>query len=502
MAVNQRTERRVLRHLRRMAGLACVAALLAGAAACERPGRDPAAAETLPAAARLPDVVLIVLDTLRADHLHCYGYGRKTSPNIDAFAAGATRYERAWSTAPWTLPAHASMFTGLTPAEHGAHSFKPAQQISRNAYPLDERFDTITESLKAIGYDTGAFVNNIGYLGAWTNIQQGFDSYTLSLVYADAFMPQIDAWLTARTERRFFLFINWMDTHRPYNTRPRPGFLDPPAVHERRGQRNKKLQQLLDAVMGTDEPIPEALRDQVIDQYDTAIANVDEQFGVLMDRLREIGRFKNTLIIVTSDHGEYFGEHRLVEHSKDLYQPAVHVPLIVKRPDQDAGTVVAEPVSIAAIPDLVLSALPHPIVFSHRAKFPAPADDGPVIVENYYSRTKDLFSEKWGKRFDRVRAAYVEWPLKYIDSSDGAHELYDLAADPAESRNLLAERPDEAARLAKLLADFRAAHPRRYPPVEAAPESPEDTRALGALGYIDDAGAEDDAEEQDPPGPP
>lgn len=485
-------------HASAMRSAACgLCIVLAVLGACREAPVSATPAATTATSGTLPDVVLIVLDTLRADHLHCYGYGRETSPNLDAFASTATRYEKAWSTAPWTLPSHASMFTGLTPGEHGAHSFKPPEQVNRNAYPLDDQFETITETLRTLGYETEAFVNNIGYLGAWTNIQQGFDGYNLSLVYAQAFMPKIDAWLTARTDRRFFLFINWMDTHRPYNTQPRPGFLNPPAVHEKRSQRNKLLQQLLDAVMAGDGSVPEPLRQQVINQYDTAIANVDEQFGVLMGKLRETGRFDNALIIVTSDHGEYFGEHKLVEHSKDLYQPAVNVPLIVKMPGQTTGRVESQPISGRAIPQIILSALPAPITSSHRTKYP-PAN-GPVIVENYYSRTKDIFSPEWGARFDRIRAAYVDWPLKYIESSDGANELYDLATDPDESENLIETRADDARRLAAVLSEFKSAHPRRYPHVEAPPETPEEREVLDTLGYAGGRGRADDDEGKETP---
>ena len=281
------------------------------------PSSEPAPAEVTV----LPNVVLIVMDTLRADHLGCYGYERATSPRVDAFANGATRYTRALSAAPWTVPSHASMFTGVPPLVHGAHTF-PTEKATRNVNSLDQGWLTLAEALSAEGYQAGAFVANAGYLAPRWQLNQGFETYHVDRVYAEELNPQVFDWLDRATPP-YFLFVNYIDAHRPYNTKPRPGFLDPPAPGG-----VELLNRLIEQVLPATDPVDQDLAGQVIDQYDTAIANLDEQVGALLDRLERDGGAGDTVIVVTSDHGEYFGEHHLVEHSKDIYQEAIQVPLI------------------------------------------------------------------------------------------------------------------------------------------------------------------------------
>lgn len=432
-----------------------------------------------------PNVILITLDTVRAEHLGCYGYPRPTSPHIDAFAAVATRYAQAITTAPWTVPAHASLFTGKYPFEHGAHSLRVTHPAENNVCPLPLEHITLAEALQSEGYATGAFVANVGYLSPWTQLHQGFATYQVQWGYADRVNADVRPWLERNRNQPFFLFVNYMDAHRPYNTRPRPGFLDPPAVQDQ----GQLLDRLIEATLPGHKPPPDDLVQQVIDQYDTAIANLDEQIGVLLDWLRQLGLYDHSLIVLTSDHGEYFGEHGLVEHSKDVYQPALWVPLILKAPGQSAGQLRAQRISLAAVPGLVFAHLPDAIRRRHEATFALPPD-APVLAENYFSRTKDLFDRRWGARFDRVRTAIYDGPLKYIHSSDGRHELYNLQDDPAEARNLLALEDEQARRLARRLEAFQAARPRasagRLAPGQLSAEQLRVLRSLGYLGTEDE----------------
>ncbi|MEP0847196.1 MAG: sulfatase [Phycisphaerae bacterium] len=427
-----------------------------------------------------PNVILVTLDTVRADHLSAYGYSRRTSPNLDAFALGATRYEQAMATAPWTVPSHASLFTGKMPFEHGAHSFEVASARENNVSPLRAEETALAEALQQEGYATGAFVSNIGYLSPWTQLDQGFATYTVEWGYAQRLNRDIRPWLERNRNQPFFLFINYMDAHRPYNASPRPGFLDPPAVQDQ----GQLLDRLIEHVLPGAAPPPPELVQQVIDQYDTAIANLDEQLGVLLGWLRELNVFDNSLIIITSDHGEYFGEHNLVEHSKDVYQPAIRVPLLVKRPRQTEGAVEAELISLARVPGLVMDCMPPAIAQRRRALFDGAAS-APVMAENSYSRTKDLFDPRWGARFNRVRTAIYDWPLKFIRSSDGRDELYNLLEDPGELRNLAASHASDAARLRERLERFEAGRTRAPAGgVRAAELSDEQRRILRSLGYV------------------
>jgi arylsulfatase A-like enzyme len=319
-------------------------------------------------------------------------------------------------------------------------------------------------------------VANAGYLAKRYGCDQGFDTYRVGRAPASHKNRQAFEWLEGRAGGPLFLFLNYMDAHRPYNTTPRPGFSAP--------RDDGLIVRLYDAVMPGTAPVPAALRQQVIDQYDLAIANLDQEVGRLLDRFRELGLYDDAVVVITSDHGEYFGEHHLVEHSKEVYQQALHVPLLVKAPGQRAGRVLDTVVSSVDVPRLVLEHFPASRRERLQALFPYAPGNHPVLAEIYYTRTKDLFHPLWGHRFDRVRTALLDWPIKLIESSDGRHELYDLAADPRESSSLFETRRDLAERLSARLAGFRRAHPAHPMPDAARPLSPDEEEELRSLGYL------------------
>jgi arylsulfatase A-like enzyme len=418
-----------------------------------------------------PSLVVVTLDTVRADHLGCYGYPRPTSPHLDAFAKRATRFERALATSPWTVPSHASLFTGLYPFEHGAVSFLPEGPVPRNVSPLDPARTTLAEALAREGYVTAAFVANAGFLHPSLGLDQGFALYAPHREAGRNLNARIFAWLDAVGDRPFFLFVNYMDAHRPYNTAPLPGavaaerdpaLLDRLREHVARGAAK------------------ESLTRRVIDQYDLGIGHADAAFGALAARLDAHGR---VAVIVTSDHGEYFGEHGLVEHSKDVYEPGLRIPLLVRAPGQERGAVRAEPVSLVHVPWLAAEALGGGVGERLGARFPRAPGDEPLLAENYYSRTPDLRSGLWGTRFERVRRAAYAGPLKLITSSDGRNELYDLETDPAETRDLAEERAAQIASWMREL-DARLGAPDTRRPAAPAPTADE-LAELRALGYAE-----------------
>ncbi len=426
-----------------------------------------------------PSVIVIVMDTLRADHLGCYGYERQTSPRIDAFAAEATFYERAYATAPWTVPTHASLFTGQLPFEHGAHTHK-TEQGEVVVAPLDLDHLTLAEVFQAAGYRTGGFVAGNVFLSERFQFNQGFATYRLDDHDARGMTRQVIDWLDTAPGDPFFVFINYMDTHRIYNTAPRPGFIDPPAVRDQ----GQLLDALYEQVMPGDRPVPQDIAAKVIDQYDTAVANLDEQIGVLLDALRERGLYDDTIVVLTADHGEYFGEHHLVEHSKDVYEEAVRAPLVIKPLGPTQGRRVERPHSLADVPSLIFAQLPAAFAADQRAGFLRDAAADPIIVENYFTRRKDFDNPLWGKRFDRIRTAIYGWPFKYIESSDGQHELYRLDVDPGEARNLVADEPDRAAVMAERLASFKRERAAYGKPVRPQALTPEERKRLKSLGYL------------------
>ena len=313
-----------------------------------------------------PNVILIVLDTLRAYHLGCYGYDRPTSPRIDAFAQEGTLYRRAFAAAPWTVPTHASLFTGKYPFEHGAHTFKVTRPVN-NVNTLHKRHLTLAEAFKSAGYQTAAFAANAAYLARRWQLDQGFDTYEVEQVYSPEINRRVFQWLNDHGAARFFLFINYMDVHWPLNLTPRRGFLEHvPSKHDGGALRNALERRILPA----QEPVPTDLIQKKIDRYDLALANLDEQIGRLLDYLVQKGLYDDVLIVLTSDHGEYFGEHHLIGHSKDVYQAAHWVPLIIKSPGRSHALVDDTVISSTDVPHMIFSHFPPDIAARYGPLFP------------------------------------------------------------------------------------------------------------------------------------
>ena len=428
--------------------------------------------------------MLISVDTLTAGHMSAYGYERPTSPRLDAFAAGASLYLRAYATSPWTLPTHASLFTGKYPFEHGARTFRWPEWARS---PLAESHFTLAEALQALGFRTAAFVANNAFLTEEYQLNQGFETYVVDRSPGAALNERVFDWLEKNAGAPFFLFLNYMDTHAPYNTRKpknRPGFLE----HAIDGTSTELLKDLEQKILDRDPSYSRADVERAIDLYDLSIANLDEAVGALFDELTARGHFDDTLILVTADHGEIFDEHDLIKHGRELYEPLIWVPLIVKRARQHAGEVVDAVVSSADIPRMILAQLPQEAAAPYLREFPFAPGNHPVISENYYDHPVVFLNRKsWAHRFDRERFALLEWPYKYIHSSDGDHELYDVERDSRELHNLLDEQPETAARLAAALARFRAERPRIDRALgETQLPTPEQIENLKELGYISD----------------
>ncbi len=433
----------------------------------------------LPAANRnAPNVLVIILDTVRSASLSLYGYTRPTTPELERLARNGTVFNRAISTAPWTLPSHASVFTGRFPHELGVDW----------RTPLDTTYPTLAEVLQAHGYTTSGFVANTGYTNKSTGLGRGFAHYedfriTLGemvrssglgkfvadnfrvrqLVRNDEHLNRQSAevinrkflgWLDRRGDRPFFTFLNYYDAHGPYL---------PKAPYDRRfgpGRANGKLSPLHrwnwnPSVAHRD--LTQAEQREEIDAYDGAIAYLDQQIGVLFDELRERGLLDNTIVIVTSDHGEEFGEHGVYDHGNSLYLASVHVPLLISFPAGVPGGQRVEPaVSLRDIPATVMSlagiAAPAGFPGLTLARFwsrsDAAAPATPIVSEvTHATGHPDWFPVSKGNM-----AAIIEGPLRYIRGGDGAEELYDIFGDPWERRDL-ADAPTQV----QTLLRFRAA---------------------------------------------
>lgn len=432
-----------------------------------------------------PNVLVLCLDTVRADRLGCYGGRGGLTPNLDAFAAGATLYERCTASSPWTVPSHASFFTGLDPFAHGAHSFLvepgPGAAAVDNVYALEDEHRTLAEVLVEAGYRTGGVVANAVYLKAEFGLNQGFEQWRIARERAPRVNGEVLRWLDGlEGGRPWLLFVNYMDAHRPYNVEPAEG--------ERVFGADEYSSDLLDALY--DEVIVAGreggeLAARVEEQYDRAVRNLDRALGELFAALEERGLWDDTLVVVLSDHGEYFGEHRLVEHSKDVYQEALDVPLIVKYAGQRSGAVERARVSHVHVPRLVLEGLPDALRARWADAFPRLPGARPVIAESYYSRLRDVLHPDPAvtERFRRVRAALVDGPYKLIRSSDGRHELYDLEADPREQHDRAALEPARVEAMLAALDEARAGAPLDASGRTAVPLDAEHRADIDAMGY-------------------
>ncbi len=292
-----------------------------------------------PASANAPNVVLIVLDTVRAKSMSMYGYDRPTTPNLDQWAKLGIVFDRAVSPAPWTLTAHASMFTGRYPQELTADW----------SVPLDRYHPTLADVLRTHGYMTAAFVSNTSSCGRQTGLDRGFVHYRAHRLSPLEFLVRaslprgllnlpnsnsIEAtkisedflgFLARRKGQPFFVFLNYFDCHAPYFPE---GSLNRP---DRGFSKQDKIKLLRWTLESFRNPKADGL-ELAQEAYEASLAELDRTIGALLTELERRGERERTLVIIVSDHGEQFGEHGLVQHADSLYRPVLHVPLMIIDP--------------------------------------------------------------------------------------------------------------------------------------------------------------------------
>ena len=423
-----------------------------------------------------PNVLLITLDTVRAAGLSLYGYPRQTTPNIDRFAARGVVFERAIASSPWTLPSHASMFTGRWPHELSADY----------TTTLDGHFPTLAEYLAGKGYTAAGFVANLGYCSYETGLGRGFHHYEdyprsigqiatsstivrtvadnfrirkwlqndehLNRVTAERLNEHALAWLSGHAGSPFFVFMNYFDTHEPYL--PPPPFDRQFGPGRQRGRYSPLRRWLWDPRLA-DTTLSDAERTEEIDAYDGALAYLDQQVGRLLAELERRGILQKTVVIITSDHGEEFGEHGVYEHGYSLYRAGVHVPLIIVTPDQPRPIRrVATPVSLrslaATVVDLAGFGADAPFPgHSFAALWRAESPDGTAFPEPLLSEVSRAPGQRdWFPTSKGDMKAVAFDGVRYILNGDATEELYDFDRDPSEQHNL-AKRPEYQEALTK-----------------------------------------------------
>ncbi len=474
------------------------------------------------------NIALIVVDALRADHASCYGYSRPTTPNLDAFASANTRYATVVSPGVWTFPSMASMFTGLYPSQHGLN------RANRTVPP--ER-PLLAERLREAGYHTAGFSAN-PYVGRTYEFNRGFDvfqefwgfsgagdrsgmsgvlngayqwlwprvrstvkrSQTLTRAYQRYLRRRVEArdkgaaalvdatleWVAQaeRDHQPYFLYAHIMEAHGP---------LAPPSRHLRRFMdepsiaRAREVNQDAMAYMAGANPLDDERMNLLLDLYDGSVSYSDEMLGRLLEAVGD-----DCMVVVAADHGNSFGEHGILDHFFSVHQTLASVPMAVRHPDIPAG-VVERPVGTIDITPTVLELAGLDGSGLAGVSLCATADPRPCLVTEFLDPPLERFNRF--HRFDpagfrRDLRGLLRGDHKYIWSSDGRDELYDLGKDPRETMNLVDTEPGLLAELRKLhdawLLETSAGTASTQAAAGEFEVEEEVAASLRALGYFDD----------------
>ena len=445
------------------------------------PAAQPAPEPTPVTRASPPrNVLLLIVDTLRADSVGVYGARRPTTPNLDKLAARGIRYDRAYASAPWTMPTVASVLTGLLPGSHG---------VTHVRRKIPEAADTLAELLKARGFGTTGIVGNV-LLTEEHGFHQGFDTFDAHAANGHRFVstPLVTRSAVTALEQHaasgapFFLMAHFFDPH--YDYLPNDGVDWAPA-------RAGRLDDSVEIVQIRDERAsltPEEVS-FLTDLYDEEVWATDRGIGEVLAALDRLGLQDDTLVIAIADHGEEFMEHGWLGHTRSMYEEVVRVPLIMAGPGLPHGAVIQTPVGLTSITPTILDQLGKPATWDRFQAPPLPITEperpSPVFVEVDFVPVNEISEEK------RVhRTAIVGGHIKAIrDEDTRALEIYDLSTDPTEQKDLATEQPDRVAFFHNVLDQTRAeSRARPVPPSEL--ELDADRKAqLHALGYIDEAPA-------------
>jgi len=417
-----------------------------------------------------PNLIVISLDTLRADHLGCYGYARNTTPNIDRLAAGGVLFEQALSQSPWTLPAHASLFTSLYPSRHGVHQHDLA---------LRKGDKLLAEVLQRAGYLTAGFVD-VFLISRKYGFQRGFDRY-VDQGEDEGARKKVDQainWLNERTSPQpFFLFMHLYDPHSAYRA-------PAPFLGKWSGQFASEFEpdtdSLFDERLGK-RKLSELERSYVVARYDEEIAYADAELGRLFSYLEELGIDENTAIVLLSDHGEEFLEHGGVLHGVSLYDELIMVPLIIRLPGERlAGRRIREQVQIIDLaPTLIeIAGLESPRSFQGISLLPYIEGKGSLRGYGGFSEADHMDPGHNVKRCLRTNQHKY-----YYDINTERGMLFDLVNDPGEKQDLATAQPELSERLSRELFSWMETRgdERRSPELSLSTAEQERLRSLGYL---------------------
>jgi len=405
--------------------------------------------EVKPASYAGYNVIFVSFDALQAAHTSCLGYFRKTTPNIDRFAKEGFLFSNAVSQSSWTVPATMSYFTSMYPSQHKLinkySTYTNEEKILSNLKTLSPEVVTLAQVLKENGYITGGFTGDAG-VGSVFGFAQGFDEYFEGPKFGgmDKSIPAALAWLKDNSKNKFFIFLHGYDVHGQFDP---PGgftreFVEPPYTGKLQGGKEEEAKIRETGL----EKGPVKLTDEDVRfwraLYDEKIKDVDERFGLFVDDLRKMGLLENTIIILVSDHGTEFYEHRRFDHGFSLYDELVHVPIILWLPQANKGGVIKDQVRAIDVMPTLLDLLGIKVSDKVSRQM-----QGVSLVPCMNGARMDLtaFTETDYRFYVNKRAIRTSDGFKFIYSLDsGDRELYNLNNDPAELKNLI----DQNSRLA------------------------------------------------------
>ncbi len=399
------------------------------------------------------NVILISIDTCRADHLGCYGYPGKITPNIDALADEAVVFENAICPVPITLPSHTTMLAGTTPLYHGVHD--------NATYRVAEYNRTIAQILAEHGYRTGAIVSATVLDSAY-GLARGFDSYQDNMGHGPAGTRPVSRpagattrlavnWLDKHRDEKFFMFLHYFDPHFPY---------EPPA------------------------PFSSLFRDNL---YAGEIAYTDSCIGLLIDKLKQSGLYDSTLLIITADHGEMLGEHSEKTHSYFIYAGAMDVPLIFRLPGRSRPVRISDNVGLVDIAPTIcrLLGIDVPSVMQGR-DLSDYLRKGRSTQEKRYMYCESLVPTMYGCN---GLLGVVSGRYKYISTT--RCELYNTAADPHEQNNLITAEPKRAHLMEEELVSLLDELAYKKQASSRTGTTSQTLKQLGSLGYVAAGGIDD-----------
>lgn len=453
-----------------LTGITCVVGVAVGPA--DPRSLSQLAQTSVPLRVHSPNLVLITLDTVRADHVSAYGYHRPTTPNLDRWAARGVLFENAIAPSPWTLTTHASIFTGLLPHQHGANWL----------VPLDTSVRTLAEILHLNGYETAGFTSNLYYGQAGWGMQQGFEVYrddsgsrqhNLAMTMASRGLLQplyqhlvrydlldrrkaeevnrdVRRWFYRRSNRPFFLFINYFDAHDPYLTGT--------AYDTRFGRISRSAIWQVNSIDGVRArgPLPPADQEALIAGYDNCLAYLDQQLDQLLRLLASSPAWEDTIVIITSDHGEAFGEHGRYGHGWTVGREVLRVPLVFVGRGVPAGLRISHLARLRELfPTILELALGERVPLQHVSlrRFWTPGFQADPHHAFVISETMDNSPRVEPATRMCISLMTPQW--HYLQDRHGRVELYRWPSDPEEKTNL-ADSPEYDATAEQLREFLRA----------------------------------------------